>query len=240
MNDSFSKKEPKSYPSIEAGRADVMANAVDQAKKAVEETKREREAALARCVESGDVPTPDDVERIRHLFIRLDRRIDGQRLLDKTRRKMWRAIRRLLVRWEDLGAVNVDPIRNNCGGGEWETWKAIQRWAEKEHDRRANGGGTSATLIADQKTDEGKTETVESRALAYLVANFKRKLTKKAIALAVECHPKTLSPQNAPKFDAAWRASRNYPEPPRGTKSKYGDVEAESGPYRGRRADDDD
>jgi hypothetical protein len=116
---------------------------IKQAEQGVQRNKRNREAALARCLVSPDnVPTPEDVDCIRHLFIRLDQRVDGQRLLTGGRQETWDDIRGLLVRWEELGAGCVDSILNSRGGGERDTWKAIQQWADKEHLRSVKGKGT--------------------------------------------------------------------------------------------------
>ena len=90
-----------------------------------------------------------------------------------------------------------------------------------------------------RKTDVSA-ETVEMRALAYLIANSERKLTKVKIAKAINCHPKTLTPKKAPRFHAAFNASRNYENPPSGVKSADGDLESFSGRLRGWKADDND
>jgi hypothetical protein len=86
---------------------------------------------------------------------------------------------------------------------------------------------------------EGKTEKVEVRALAYLIANRGRPLKKTDVAKAIGCHPKTLSKGEAPSFHAAFTASQGYGMPSSGTKSKDGEMESFSGPLRGPRADDD-
>jgi DNA-binding XRE family transcriptional regulator len=75
---------------------------------------------------------------------------------------------------------------------------------------------------------EGKTEKVEVRALAYLIANKGRTLTKTEVAKAIGCHPKTLSKGDAPDFHAAFTASQDYGTPFSGTKSKDGEMEFKS------------
>ena len=132
-----------------------------------------REAALARCLASKGVPTPEDVGRIRHLYIRLDRRVDGQRLLTGKRRETRETLRGLLVRWEELGAGSVDPILRSGGGGERDTWEDIWHWADKHRlapreDEHAEDSDTPATPTAKP----------EERALAYLFENRWRQMTK--------------------------------------------------------------
>ena len=234
MNDDLSKKKPDgNFPNEAAALADLTANAVEWATEAAKDTKREREAALARCLASKGVPTPEDVGRIRHLYIRLDRRVDGQRLLTGKRRE---TLRGLLVRWEELGAGSVDPILRSRGGGERDTWEDIWHWADKHRlapreDEHAEDSDTPATPTAKP----------EERALAYLFENRWRQMTKQEIADAVDCHPKTLCPGRAPDFHAALKAYQDFRNPPRGTKSADGDVEAfSSNRFRGEKSDDID
>ena len=71
MNVDLSKQNPVGIFSNEtAGLADAMANAKAKTMGDAERIGREREAALARCLGSpDDVPTPEDVDCIRHLYV---------------------------------------------------------------------------------------------------------------------------------------------------------------------------
>ncbi len=132
---------PSDYATAQDYLDAMRSTAAERMMRDAERNEQERQAAFERCLSSiGEVPSADDVERIRHFFIRLPHRTEDHE--------------RLLVAWEELaeGAFSVDPILDNRNGGNWKTWKEIQKWAKKESLRELNRESGNVDL-ADGKAD---------------------------------------------------------------------------------------